>query len=89
MFNLVNSLILELVAFILIINIIIQAIARVRHPVRKSIFSMLIGILALAGVNITSVFTGVTVPVSLLSLGVSAAGGIPGVTMLVLMNTLV
>ena len=31
-------------------------------------------------------FTGVTLPVSLLSLGVSAGLGIPGVTMLLLLN---
>ena len=48
--------------------------------------SALNGLVALVLVNITGGFTGVTLPVSLLSLGVSAGLGIPGVTMLLLLN---
>ena len=54
-------------------------------PVLKSP-SALNGLVALVLVNITGGFTGVTLPVSLLSLGVSAGLGIPGVTMLLLLN---
>ena len=66
--------------------IFVQAISGASNPIRKALGSMMLGILALAAVNLTSSLTGVMLPVSFLSLGVSAAGGIPGVTMLLLMN---
>ena len=48
--------------------------------------SMLLGWAALAAVNLCSSFTGVVVPVTPLSIGVSGAAGIPGVTLLLLFD---
>ena len=47
---------------------------------------MVVGLCALLAVNITGLFTGVSLPLSPLSLGVSAAAGIPGVTAMLLLN---
>jgi hypothetical protein len=44
------------------------------------------GLFALAAVDLTGFFTGVSLPVSPLTLGVSGAAGIPGVTLLLLLN---
>ena len=47
---------------------------------------MVIGTLTLFAVNLTGTFTGVTLPISALSLLVSAIGGIPGVTLMLGLN---
>ena len=47
---------------------------------------MVIGVLTLFAVNLTGTFTGVTLPISTLSLLVSAIGGIPGVTLMLGLN---
>ena len=49
---------------------------------------MCCGIVAMLAVNLTSSFTGVVLPVSLLSVGVSAGLGVPGVTLLLFLNLL-
>lgn len=74
---------------ILLVLTIIEAVAGVKQPFKKAFWGMLLGIVALIAVNLASSVTGVSIPISLLSLGVSAAGGIPGVTMLVVMNMLI
>lgn len=68
--------------------IIIQVIVKAEHPVRKAIGGILTGLCALVIVNLTGCFTGVTLPISPLTLGVSGAAGISGVTMLLLLNLL-
>lgn len=73
-------------ASILIILIIIQICARSKHPIRQTFSGIFMGIGTLALVNISGTFTGVTLPVSLLSLGISAVSGIPGVTMLLVLK---
>ena len=57
-----------------------------KRPVRSAIGGVLTGFLALAVVDLTGIFTGVTIPVSPLTLGVSGVAGIPGVTLLLLLN---
>lgn len=47
---------------------------------------MLIGAGLLTAINLTSGFTGVSIPVSFLSVAVSVIGGLPGVTLLLLLN---
>lgn len=47
---------------------------------------MALGVVSLLAVNLAGFFTGVTLPVSTLSLSVAAAGGIPGVTLMLLLN---
>lgn len=74
---------------ILLVLTIIEAVAGVEKPFKKAFLGMILGIVALIAVNLSSGMTGVSIPISLLSLGVSAAGGIPGVTILVVMNMLV
>ena len=66
--------------------LVLHVAAGSKKPFRRALGSALNGLVALVLVNITGGFTGVTLPVSLLSLGVSAGLGIPGVTMLLLLN---
>ena len=71
---------------VFIILVIIQKIMHSKRPVRTAVISMLWGIIALVAVNICSSFTGVSIPVSPMTLSVSAVLGIPGVTCLLLMQ---
>lgn len=48
---------------------------------------MIIGALALTAVDLCSGFTGVYIPVSLLSIMVSVIGGVPGVALMLVLNT--
>ncbi len=48
---------------------------------------MITGALALIAVNLSSGFTNVYIPVSLLSVLVSVIGGVPGVTLMLVLNT--
>ncbi len=73
---------------VLLAFIIIHKIMGSRHPVRSALLSMLIGLLSLAAVNICSLFTGVDIPVSRLSVACSAFLGIPGVTAMLLLQIL-
>ena len=66
--------------------VILQVIVKAERPVRRAIGGILTGLCALAVVNLTGCFTGVTLPISLLTLGVSGVAGISGVTMLLLLN---
>ena len=64
----------------------IQLIARSKKPVRETLFGILEGLGALIFVNVTGLFTSVFLPVSVLSLLVSAVLGIPGVTLMLIFN---
>lgn len=72
------------IIFLLLFSI--QIIIRAKNPLKKTFFSMLKGIATLVAVNILSVFTGVTLPVSLLSLAIAAVVGMPGVTAMLIFN---
>ena len=65
---------------------VIHKISGAKTPVRASIISMLSGVLALTAVNLCSGFTNIFIPVSMLSLGVSAFLGISGVTLLLVLQ---
>lgn len=52
------------------------------------LLSALLGFVALALVNVCGQYTGVWIPVSRLSIGVSGVLGIPGVTLMVILNTI-
>ena len=71
-------------AFILFV--IIHKIGKNKKPFRRAFLSMLSGLGALIILNISSVFTGVYLPFSLMSVMVSLIGGIPGVTALLTLN---
>lgn len=64
----------------------LQALLGSKRPMQRAAGGIIIGVGTLAVVNLTGFVTGVSIPVSLLSLGVSAAGGVPGVTLLLLLN---
>lgn len=66
--------------------IIIQLIMRSKHPLRSAFFGLLPGIAALICVNLLQGFTSVSVPISPLTLSVSAVLGIPGVTALLIIQ---
>lgn len=73
-------------AGVLVLLVILQLCAGNKRPVRSALSSILLGWAALLAVNLTGAFTGVTLPISALSIGVSGAAGIPGVTLLVLLD---
>ena len=62
--------------------------AKKKKPFKRAFFSMLIGVLALLTVNLLSTLTTVYIPVTTLSLTVSAAAGIPGVALMILLSAL-
>ena len=55
---------------------------------KSFIFSGLLGFIALAAVNLTAPYTGVALAVTHLSIGVSGLLGVPGVTLMVILNTI-
>ncbi len=69
-----------------IIFSIIHKINKNKRPVKRALISILSGAAALAAVDLTSFFTGVYIPLSLLSITVSLVLGIPGVTALLAVN---
>ncbi|MBQ7218155.1 MAG: pro-sigmaK processing inhibitor BofA family protein [Ruminococcus sp.] len=77
--------VLILVAIFLIFSFIHYA-AKKKKPFKRAFLSMLVGVLTLGVVNLISTLTTVYVPVTELSLTVSAAGGIPGVALMVLLS---
>lgn len=66
---------------------VVHKFAKNKKPVRRAFLSVSTGLLTLVAVNLASSFTGVIVPYSVLSVLTSAIGGIPGVTLLMAMNT--
>lgn len=71
---------------IFVLLVVIQFIVKSERPVRRAIGGVITGLFALAAVNLAGCFTGVSLPVSPLTIGVSGVGGISGVTMLLLLN---
>ncbi len=82
-----TNFIVPIIFFIIFLLLfLIQVIVKSKAPFKKTIFGIIKGIFALALVNISGIFTGVTLPVSLLSLAIAAVGGIPGVTTLLILD---
>lgn len=69
--------------------VILQVIVKAERPVRRAAGGVLTGLCALAAVNLTGFFTGVSLTLSPLTLGVSSVAGIPGVTLLLFLNLVV
>ena len=55
---------------------------------KSFIFSGVLGFAALAAVNLTAQYTGVALAVPRLSVAVSGLLGVPGVTLMVILNTI-
>lgn len=70
----------------LIVFAVIHYAGKNKRPVRRAFISMLSGIFTLLAVNLSAIFTGVSIPISLLSVLVSVIGGIPGVTLMLGIN---
>ncbi len=66
--------------------VIIQLIVRAPRPFQRAAGGIVTGLCALAVVNLTGFFTGVSLPLSPLTIGISGAAGIPGVTMMLILN---
>ena len=77
-----------LFSFTLIIFAIIHKLSKNRRPLIRAFLSMLSGLCALTAVDIAGVFTGVFIPLSMLSICASVIGGIPGVCALLALNLL-
>ncbi|MDR0404231.1 MAG: pro-sigmaK processing inhibitor BofA family protein [Oscillospiraceae bacterium] len=74
-------------AFIVFVLLVfLQMAIKSKNPIKKAITGSFWGIAALSLVNMTSSITNAVLPVSLLSIGVSAVMGVPGVTMLLILN---
>ena len=71
-----------------IVFCIVQKLSKNKRPVKRAFLSVVSGFLTLIAVNIAGIFTGVYLPVSVLSLIISAALGIPGVTAMLCVNLL-
>lgn len=65
---------------------VLHYLSKKKHPVKRALVSMIIGVLSLISVDLCSGFTGVYIPVSLLSILISVIGGVPGVTLMLLLN---
>ena len=63
-----------------------QLAVRADKPVQRAAGGVLAGLCALLAVNVTGAFTGVSLPLSPLALGVAGTAGLPGVTLLLLLN---
>ena len=57
-----------------------------KRPFKRALLSMASGVFSLIAVNLFSGLTGVSIPVSLLSVLTSALGGVPGVTLLLFLD---
>lgn len=75
-----------IVAAILLVMVILRRISGDRHPFRGTLFSVVCGWLVLALLNLCAVWTGTSLPVSILSLSASAFLGIPGITAMLLLQ---
>lgn len=65
---------------------VVFKIAKKKKPLKRAFLTMIAGILVLVVIDIISVFTGVYLPVSPLSLTVSACAGVPGVATMLLLS---
>ena len=71
---------------ILTVFAIIHKISKNKRPIKRALLSMCCGVGTLLAVNLSGSFTGVYLPVSLMSILISVIGGIPGVTSMLALN---
>lgn len=69
-----------------ILYLFIQIFSKNNRPIKSTFLSLSIGLLSLLAVNLSSVFTGVSIPLSTLTICSSAVGGIPAVTLMLIIN---
>lgn len=73
----------------IILFAILYGIKRSNQPIKRAVSTVATGLIALTGVNIAGIFTGVYLPVSTLSICASAVGGIPAVTAMLIIDTFI
>lgn len=73
---------------VVLVLFIIVLFARVFKKKVYFLWSSLLGLVALVGINVSSVFTGVTLGYSVLSVGTSVVLGLPGVALALLVRLL-
>lgn len=64
----------------------VHYIAKNKRPFKRALISMSVGAVLLLLIHFTFPITGVTIPISLLSILTSVIGGVPGVTLLLFLN---
>lgn len=64
----------------------VHFISKKKYPFKRALLSMCLGAGTLAAIDLLSPFTGVYIPVSVLSVLTSVIGGVPGVTLLLFLN---
>lgn len=64
----------------------IHYLGKSKRPFKRALLSLCSGAFTLLAVNISGIFTGVYLPISLLSIFVALIGGIPGVTLMLGLN---
>ena len=72
------------VIILLLFNIILKA----KHPVVKSIFSTASGVISLVIFESFSALTGLSIPLNLITVSVSAIFGLPGIGTMLVLNSL-
>lgn len=81
--------ILAICGGVFLVIVAIQKIMRSKHPVRSALLGLFIGPACMVAINIISMFTRVSIPISPLSLGVSSVLGVPGVTAMLLLQIII
>lgn len=75
-----------IIALVIVIYSVTNAISRAKNPIKKSITGVLAGFAALIVVNLLAPLTSVSVPISVMSVLIAAVGGVPGVTLILTLN---
>ena len=65
---------------------IVNAVGGFNKPLRKSLYSILLGLGSLVFAHCLERFTGIYVPISMVSISVSSVLGIPGTTLMLVLN---
>lgn len=76
-------------AAVYLVFALLHAVAKKKRPLKRALVSMCAGPLLMTAINLLSGVTQVSLPVSLLSIVTSVAGGVPGVTLLLFLNLIV
>ena len=65
-----------------------EALYGEKAPVRRAFFRILCGVLLLYAANVLSPITGIETPISLLTVGISSALGVPGAALVIALHAL-
>ena len=76
-------------ALVILLLFIVYKISKSPHPFWKAVSSSISGILGFAAVLASYHYTNITIPINLFTLSVSSLFGIPGVALLMLLNTII